>query len=639
MVARLLIFFALAAACAASDNVWIATNDVLDSEHAALSGADNSSRLTLHVVQGGAPVDLSASTNLLTVSDTRDGQIEDTVLATDVDAAGGIIRFSLDALDAGTYTIAATATPYSDPDAAFTIARHLLTITTEVAESSCPDVTVEIGSATYQTGVTSTGGTLSVENQDGTNFNLDVVSGIYATGTPIYAESDPVWESEKSGYATGTPLYAYAETDPVWESEKSNYATGTPLYVYTETDPLFTNSPASGITTGNVANWQTAYEMGYGAWETDKVNFAKNAAVIETWDFAPTGTWYDAGGGVWTNVFGWWHNASNAASGISIDTNTFIYSPLLTNGLYDFSVAGSSADALAGVLPEFSTNGTDYSLFPGFDYYSVPQCYIRFSKAEGIDKAATYTITNISLLGYAPSDYLQATNDQRGTLTLVGQSTHDDAPVRYLDWSYQNSLIWQAMNTSAAYNAGANLAGNELIYGTRWSAQEAGEALNYSYFGSTVWTLYSGGTVLVTMAATAYDETNVTMRVVCSQLMSPTPQWSTNLAEAWNTYTNFSTTWPHLTNGCADLTFEQILSDDLVYYRAACIGGTNSEPGYANLTVPLNVEDLIEGPGVIGSTGIAVRAAAGAALNWFTTDGTNLFFNNSTGGVAQITGL
>jgi hypothetical protein len=62
----------------------------------------------------------------------------------------------------------------------------------------------------------------------------------YATGTPLYVftESDPVWSSEKSGYATGTPLYAYTETDPVWLAEKAGYATGTPLYV--EVDPIWT---------------------------------------------------------------------------------------------------------------------------------------------------------------------------------------------------------------------------------------------------------------------------------------------------------------------------------------------------------------------------------------------------------------
>jgi len=72
-------------------------------------------------------------------------------------------------------------------------------------------------------------------NWDGTwqglGTNAFQPAGSYATGTPVYVESDPVWESEKSGYATGTPLYVYSETDPVWESEKGGYATGTPLYV------------------------------------------------------------------------------------------------------------------------------------------------------------------------------------------------------------------------------------------------------------------------------------------------------------------------------------------------------------------------------------------------------------------------
>jgi hypothetical protein len=96
------------------------------------------------------------------------------------------------------------------------------------------------------------------------------VDALFATGTPVYVESDPVWAMEKSAYATGTPLYAftetdptwtaasnlyylksqadtlfatgtpvYAESDPVWLAEKSGYATGTPLYAFTEVDPLW----------------------------------------------------------------------------------------------------------------------------------------------------------------------------------------------------------------------------------------------------------------------------------------------------------------------------------------------------------------------------------------------------------------
>jgi len=69
----------------------------------------------------------------------------------------------------------------------------------------------------------------------------------YATGTPVYVETDPVWASEKAGYATGTPLYVYSESDPVWLSEKAGYATGTP--VYAETDPVW-DAAKSGYATG-----------------------------------------------------------------------------------------------------------------------------------------------------------------------------------------------------------------------------------------------------------------------------------------------------------------------------------------------------------------------------------------------------
>ena len=71
------------------------------------------------------------------------------------------------------------------------------------------------------------------------------VLALFATGTPVYAESDPVWNAEKAGYATGTPLYA--ESDPVWQAEKTAYATGMP--VYAETDPVY-QSEKSLLATG-----------------------------------------------------------------------------------------------------------------------------------------------------------------------------------------------------------------------------------------------------------------------------------------------------------------------------------------------------------------------------------------------------
>ena len=114
-------------------------------------------------------------------------------------------------------------------------------------------------------------------------YTNDLANGLLATGTPVYVETDPVWFSEKSGYATGTPLYAYTETDPVWgsasnlyylqtqadalfstgtpiyvesdpvwTSEKSGYATGTPLYAYTETDPNALLANGTRAMSGNI---------------------------------------------------------------------------------------------------------------------------------------------------------------------------------------------------------------------------------------------------------------------------------------------------------------------------------------------------------------------------------------------------
>ena len=94
-----------------------------------------------------------------------------------------------------------------------------------------------------------------------TNYYLKAEADtFFATGTPVYAESDPVWESEKSNYATGTPLYAFIETDPIWLAEKSGYATGTPLYVFTESDPIWTTQSTNYYDKSEIdsATWANA---------------------------------------------------------------------------------------------------------------------------------------------------------------------------------------------------------------------------------------------------------------------------------------------------------------------------------------------------------------------------------------------
>ena len=82
------------------------------------------------------------------------------------------------------------------------------------------------------------------------------IASAAATGTPIYSVS---------GLATGTPLYAYTESDPLWSAASNAYytaaqantrfATGTPLYV--ESNPslaALSNDVAAASATGTAAH-------------------------------------------------------------------------------------------------------------------------------------------------------------------------------------------------------------------------------------------------------------------------------------------------------------------------------------------------------------------------------------------------
>jgi len=116
-------------------------------------------------------------------------------------------------------------------------------------------------------------------------------AGDYATGTPIYVESDPVWLAEKGSYATGTPIYA--ESDPVWISEKSDYATGTPLYVETYlgtvTGGTITTGASASVTTNagvlefvvpsDYATGTPVYVETDPVWESEKAGYSTGTPI------------------------------------------------------------------------------------------------------------------------------------------------------------------------------------------------------------------------------------------------------------------------------------------------------------------------------------------------------------------------
>jgi len=96
-------------------------------------------------------------------------------------------------------------------------------------------------------------------------FNADKLDGFsaaaFATGTPLYVETDPVWTAQRSGYATGTPLYV--EIDPVWNAEKAGYAT---------TSALGAEAAARGAADGALSNGLSALDIRTVQTETGKVS-------------------------------------------------------------------------------------------------------------------------------------------------------------------------------------------------------------------------------------------------------------------------------------------------------------------------------------------------------------------------------
>jgi hemin uptake protein HemP len=68
--------------------------------------------------------------------------------------------------------------------------------------------------------------------------------------TPGGQETDPVWTSEKSGYAT-LPITVPPESDPVWLLQKSGYAT---LPLPSESDPVWTAAALGYATTTALTN-------------------------------------------------------------------------------------------------------------------------------------------------------------------------------------------------------------------------------------------------------------------------------------------------------------------------------------------------------------------------------------------------
>ena len=167
---------------------------------------------------------------------------------------------------------------------------------------------------------------LDVGGTSGTNgviiYNGTPIASL-PTGTPVYVESDPIWSATAGSVVYSNQLGSnaiwsaseqkwnfsgggVAEIDPIWSSEKSSYATGTPLYTFSETDPIWSSTSNIYI--------RKAYNT-------------TNAATTVSYNFlaAPLtnglGVVIDDGNWIWQLGLGWNQAYSNSEGKILAVTN------------------------------------------------------------------------------------------------------------------------------------------------------------------------------------------------------------------------------------------------------------------------------------------------------------------------------
>jgi len=125
----------------------------------------------------------------------------------------------------------------------------------------------------------------------GGNSITNVAAGSiqFADGMAINSAGVQHWNTAYGWGDHGEAGYITSETDPIYSADKANIATGTPLYV--ETDPVFSASAASAISVAQTSQWSQAYGWGdHGAegyltsetdpvYSADKLNIATGTPV------------------------------------------------------------------------------------------------------------------------------------------------------------------------------------------------------------------------------------------------------------------------------------------------------------------------------------------------------------------------
>ena len=427
-----------------------------------------------------------------------------------------------------------------------------------------------------------------------------------------YMETDPVFTAHPASGITngniGNWNVAYG-----W----GNHATAGYLTSYTETDPIFGAHPASAITSGNIGNWNTAYGWGNHATagyltsytETDPIFGAHPASGITVGNI-----------GNWNTAYGWGNHALAGYLTSYTETDPIFgahpASGITTGNIGNWNTAyGWGNHALAGYLTSYTETDPIFGAHP----------------ASGITAGnitnwnSAYTNRIVSAAGTAPLTLSIGSNQLSGSITAANSTTN----------GYLTSTNWNTFNNKQnALTFGNATSGDLTITGGNGAIIGSGMTLSVnkgSLTSSDMAITGGSGSVLGTGTSMTINKGNLTEATssvltiaggtgsvlgsgVSVQVKQSGTSQSGYLSNTdWNTFNNKQST----------LTFGNLTSSDITV-----TGGTGAVKGTgAGLTI---------NKGNLTSADITVTGGSGSVLG----TGTALTINkgNITSPDMTITG-
>lgn len=395
-----------------------------------------------------------------------------------------------------------------------------------------------------------------------------------ATGTPLYAfsETDPVYEAEKSRYATGTPVYV--ESDPVYNAEKSLYATGTPLYAFSEADPLWTAASSNYYTVSQAdalfATGSPIYSIDGLATGTPLYAFTESDPVFGAW-LAANGSAPEQGYAV----------RSVVATNPVIATNILVFDDMSD------TVIELPTNGIAYVTIESDISANSANLFWGDGFVSIPPgtstVYIGSAIATNLIVSYTLglpalvpvditnTISKISIFQYLNPLSFGQTNDQRLTTVLVKDATLQNEPVTKGTFdSVVGAIRVDQWSQSPAVTA-LDINGNEIRFGNNFEAIATTNAFTFSYRGLPFMRFLSGtssdiGTGSTYLVSARVTSTTITLGVYASPGYIPRPQYGTEVTN-WFDILSYVSSYPTNDYGVYTISFDTPATNQVLFFR------------------------------------------------------------------------